>query len=106
MHHCFTANNMLCADSDVERSLVTDEKCDKIYTNNYLLNEKSSQKPNKYYKSKLQFIVALYVHGLVDQYKFGGVASMTIRRPQQTTSSSSKYNQPQHDIFPFTTQTN
>ena len=53
MHHCFTANNMLCPDTDVERSQGTDEKFGKIYTSNYLLNEISSQKPNKYYKSKL-----------------------------------------------------
>ena len=30
MHHCFTANNFLCSDTDVERSLGTDEKWGKI----------------------------------------------------------------------------
>ena len=56
MHHCFAANNMLCPDTDVERSLGTDDKFGKIYTNNYLLNEISSQKPNKYYKSNYSLL--------------------------------------------------
>ena len=53
MHHCFTANNKQYPDTDVERSQGTDEKFGKIYTNNHLLLGILSQKPNKYYKSKL-----------------------------------------------------
>ena len=54
MHHCFTANNKQCPDTDVERSQGTDDKLfGKIYTNNYLLHGILSQKPNKYHKSKL-----------------------------------------------------
>ena len=53
MHHCFTANNKQYPDTDAERSQGTDEKFGKIYTNNYLLHGILSQKPNKYYKSKV-----------------------------------------------------